>query len=130
MRQFNRAALDGAAQRWLRPDWRRFFRPGSQHDSLYQYYERIERKYDPGQPRVPAGVREGGQWTSGGGGDASASTLRSGSGDQSSRPQLQRRETTGSGAGARNGTKIAGRISPALEAECLELQQKTLSFAI
>jgi hypothetical protein len=65
MTQFRRAALDHAARRWLRPDWRRFFRPGSQNDPLYQYYERIERKYDPNQPRVPAGTSEGGQWTSG-----------------------------------------------------------------
>lgn len=26
-----------------------------------------ERRYDPDQPRVPAGHRDGGQWTSGGG---------------------------------------------------------------
>jgi hypothetical protein len=57
-------ALDEQARRWLRPDWRRFFRPGSQNDPLYRYYERIERKYNPQQPRVPAGQREGGQWTS------------------------------------------------------------------
>jgi len=28
----------------------------------------LRAKYDPSQPRVPAGVREGGQWTDGGGG--------------------------------------------------------------
>ncbi len=28
----------------------------------------LRAKYDPNQPRVPAGVREGGQWTDGGGG--------------------------------------------------------------
>jgi hypothetical protein len=28
----------------------------------------LERRYSPSQPRVPAGSREGGRWTSGGGG--------------------------------------------------------------
>ena len=33
-------------------------------------------KYDPNQPRVPAGDSAGGQWTSGGGGDASREKLQ------------------------------------------------------
>gem|GEM_PF-1250735 len=37
---------------------------------------RFQQKYSPDQPRVPAGSREGGQWTGGGGGGA-----QSGSGD-------------------------------------------------
>src|SRR6185437_5598115 len=32
---------------------------------------RLSRKYSPDQPRVPAGSREGGQWTSGGAGTLS-----------------------------------------------------------
>jgi hypothetical protein len=43
----------------LRFDWER---------TIGRYYK---RKYRPDQPRVPAGVREGGQWTYDGGGDAS-----------------------------------------------------------
>ena len=35
--------------------------PGSE---LAKLSEEIERKYRPDQPRMPAGVREGGQWTS------------------------------------------------------------------
>jgi len=56
----------------------------------------LEQKYSPNQPRVPAGSREGGQWTSGGG-RGSDSSLEQGSPlatahDQASRsdlPQLQ-----------------------------------------
>jgi len=48
------------AHRFLRPDWRRYVQPGSE---LAKLSEQIERKYRPDQPRVPAGVREGGQWT-------------------------------------------------------------------
>ncbi|CAJ0851850.1 hypothetical protein AMST5_00479 [freshwater sediment metagenome] len=35
----------------------------------------FERRYSPGQPRVPAGSAEGGQWTSGGGGGSSGAGL-------------------------------------------------------
>jgi hypothetical protein len=48
------------AHRFLRPDWQRYVQPGSE---LAKLSEQIERKYRPDQPRVPAGVREGGQWT-------------------------------------------------------------------
>jgi hypothetical protein len=124
MAQISQTALDGEARRWLRPDWRRFFRPASQNDPLYQYYERIERKYDPAQPRVPAGVAEGGQWTSGSGATASAATSSPGSASQSGRSERQRRETTGSETSAQNGTQVAGRISPTREAECNEQYRK------
>ena len=68
------AALDYERKRWLRhdaprfirPDWRRFVTPGSELAALY---EEIERKYRPDQPRLPAGVPEGGQWTSDDGGE-------------------------------------------------------------
>jgi hypothetical protein len=55
------------AHRYIRPDWRRYVRPG--HEDQVPF-ARFERKYNPGQPRVPAGAREGGQWT---GGDGSTS---------------------------------------------------------
>ena len=54
------------AHRFIRPDWRRFVRPGFEDDHPFALYE---RKYSPDQPRVPAGSREGGQWTSEGGGE-------------------------------------------------------------
>jgi hypothetical protein len=53
------AALAHARKRWLRADahrfirsdWRRFVKPGSE---LAAFYDRVERKYRPDQPRVPA----------------------------------------------------------------------------
>ena len=54
------------AHRFIRPDWRRFVRPGFEDDHPFALYE---RKYSQDQPRVPAGSREGGQWTDGEGGD-------------------------------------------------------------
>jgi len=62
------------AHRFLRPDWRRYVQPGSELQALY---DEIERKYRPDQPRVPAGVSEGGRWTADGGG-AEGSPARSG----------------------------------------------------
>lgn len=47
------------AHRFLRPDWRRYVQSGSE---LAAYYESIEQKYRPDQPRVPAGNPDGGQW--------------------------------------------------------------------
>lgn len=43
------------AQRWLRHDAHRFMPPG----------QSAERKFNPEQPRVPAGNSEGGQWSNG-----------------------------------------------------------------
>jgi hypothetical protein len=51
------------AHRFVRPDWRRYVRPGFERDHPFALYE---RKYDPNQPRVPAGDPAGGQWTSDG----------------------------------------------------------------
>ena len=53
------------AQRFVRSDWRRYVALASPLGALYESYE---RKYSPDQPRVPAGQREGGQWTSDGSG--------------------------------------------------------------
>src|ERR1044072_7048992 len=60
MHQINPEYRDCQAWRFTRPDWRRYVHPGSE---LAAFYERLERKYRPHQPRVPAGVREGGRWT-------------------------------------------------------------------
>ena len=46
---------------FIRPDWRRFVKPGYADQFPFSRYE---RKYSPHQPRVPAGMSEGGQWTS------------------------------------------------------------------
>jgi hypothetical protein len=58
-------AIEYQIRRFLRPDWRRFWKPGHENDPLYKLYESAERKFDPEQPRVPRGQSEGGQWTSG-----------------------------------------------------------------
>jgi hypothetical protein len=75
------------AYRFIRPDWRRYVTPGS---DLWAHYERYECKYSPEQPRVPAGSREGGQWTDDGGGDA-------GSGGGPSSGGTESQPTAGSG---------------------------------
>ena len=67
MTQIRQEAIDHKLRHHLRPDWRRFWKPGHENDPLYQQCKRIERKYSLDQPRVPAGSREGGQWTSGSG---------------------------------------------------------------
>ncbi len=65
------------AHLWIRPDAHRFMRPGSPRwygrDAVRYFWpeaaagtEPAERKYDPNQPRVPAGNPEGGQWTESG----------------------------------------------------------------
>lgn len=53
------------AHRWVRPDAARFLLPNA---DLASAYPALDRKYDPNQPRVPAGNSDGGQWTDGGGG--------------------------------------------------------------
>ena len=67
------AAREHELRRWMRPDahrfisptWRRVVQPGSEAAAIFGLYE---AKYRPDQPRVPKGVREGGQWTDDGGG--------------------------------------------------------------
>jgi hypothetical protein len=111
MATIKQAVLDYELKRWMRPDahrflhpdWRRFWNAGHEDDPVYRFYESIERKFSPSQPRVPAGVPEGGQWTSeGGDGDSS-------NGRASENP------TVGNG---KPKTKIAARVSPEREAEC------------
>lgn len=55
------------AHRWVRPDARRFISPGS---DLAAAFPALARKYNPNQPRVPAGSPDGGQWSDGSGGAA------------------------------------------------------------
>jgi hypothetical protein len=51
------------AHRYLRADWRRYLHSGQKDDSLFKYFEQVEFKYSPDQPRVPRGRSNGGQWT-------------------------------------------------------------------
>jgi hypothetical protein len=51
------------ANRFLHPDWRRFWQPGHESDPFYRFFERLERRDWHTQPRVPAGEPTGGQWT-------------------------------------------------------------------
>lgn len=67
-RQLERWARPNA-HLFVRPDWRRFV-PCDQDDHPFALYE---NKYRPNQPRVPAGSREGGQWTADGAGGGSRS---------------------------------------------------------
>ncbi|MCE3256966.1 MAG: hypothetical protein K0Q64_1049 [Nitrobacter vulgaris] len=53
------------AYRWIRPDAARFLVPGTDPREVYPA---LQRKFNPDQPRVPAGNPDGGQWTDGGGG--------------------------------------------------------------
>ncbi len=50
------------AHRWLRPDAARFLVPGTDPASVFPA---LQRKFNPDQPRVPAGNPDGGQWTGG-----------------------------------------------------------------
>ncbi|OPH83518.1 hypothetical protein [Nitrobacter vulgaris] len=63
----NHAGIFEAAQcaRWIRPDAARFLAPGIDPRDVYPA---LQRKFNPDQPRVPAGNPDGGQWTDGGGG--------------------------------------------------------------
>lgn len=58
------------AERWIRPDIARFLAPGSRPADVVPA---LNYKYNPNQPRVPAGNPDGGQWTYGGGGRSSSS---------------------------------------------------------
>ncbi|MFC0241262.1 hypothetical protein [Rhodopseudomonas telluris] len=53
--------------RWVRPDAARFLAPGS---NVLDAFPPLAFKYNPNQPRVPAGYPDGGQWTNGRGGSA------------------------------------------------------------
>ncbi len=52
------------AQRFLRPDWKRYGQPGFDPPFVHALLEG-KANFNPGQPRVPAGNPDGGQWTRG-----------------------------------------------------------------
>ena len=60
MSRIDAAWLEHQQRRWRRHDAHRWLRPDYQR---YQASQPDERKYSPGQPRVPAGHPGGGQWT-------------------------------------------------------------------
>jgi hypothetical protein len=84
------------AQNFVRPDWRRHVKPGSEAAAVFEIYE---RKYRADQVRVPRGSREGGQWTDEGG---------------------------GGGSEERSPVQTAGRISPARAEECEFMHRQDL----
>jgi hypothetical protein len=128
MAQLRTEYLERALTRWARPDARNFVRPDWRHSvkpesdaaSVFDIYQ---RKYRLDQPRVPAGSRQGGQWTDEGG--------------RSAKPTPS---DTSSASGGRNdprvlsdaipdnyykpGAQLAARISKAREAECEEQYRK------
>jgi hypothetical protein len=120
MAQIRQVYLDHELRRWMRPDWRRFWKPGHENDPFYKEYERIERKFSPDQPRVPAGAREGGQWTSGSNSQGQTTN------DVSSR-RLGEPSTVLDKRVSAPKIRLAARISPAREEEC-ELQLRRDKF--
>ena len=105
-------AIDYQIKRFLRPDWRRFWKPGHENDPLYKLYESAERKFDPNQPRVPRGEPGGGQWTS-----------RDGSSDQiATRAAADNNDQEGSDASTTDTTdnQLGGLKTADRAAVCLE----------
>ena len=78
------------ANRFLRPDWRRVWRPGYENDPFYRFFERLERRYRPDQLRDDQGrfAFEGG------------------------------RGTSANRTGSRQQDKVAQSISPSLRIDC------------
>jgi hypothetical protein len=103
MTEFKNAEMEQQRRRWMRPnahlfirpDWRRYVRPGFEHDFAFELYE---RKFSPDQPRVPAGSSDGGQWTSESGGTG---------GEPS--PGSTTEPTAGSG---RNDSRVLSDVTP------------------
>jgi hypothetical protein len=59
--------LRPGSDRWARPDAARFLLPGT---DVVKAFPALARKYNPDQPRVPAGSSDGGQWMDGNAGGA------------------------------------------------------------
>lgn len=70
MAQFKAAWLNHQRGRFMRPDAQRYIEPDVDRWSPRKLGQDEEKcasnlKFDPDQPRVPAGTEDGGQWTSG-----------------------------------------------------------------
>lgn len=61
MSYVNEHWVEHQRRRWMRPDAKRWLQPNRR---LWIRPEAIDLKYNPDQPRVPAGNPDGGQWTS------------------------------------------------------------------
>ncbi|WP_148287857.1 hypothetical protein [Rhodopseudomonas sp. B29] len=70
------AGLQPNAGRWIRQDAARFLKPGTDPADVFPA---LDRKFNPNQPRIPAGQFGGGRWTDGSepGADGSAEALTS-----------------------------------------------------
>lgn len=94
MAQFKTEYAERELKRWARPDarnfvqpdWRHYVKPESDAAAVFDIYE---RKYRPDQARVPAGSREGGQWT-GEGGDGGGGADSGGAGSSAEAPPKKR----------------------------------------
>ncbi len=62
------------AARWIRADVARYLAPGTNPADVFLA---LDRKFNPNQPRIPAGQAGGGRWTDGsyGGGDTTGEAL-------------------------------------------------------
>jgi hypothetical protein len=103
MAQLRQECLDHQLRYWMRPDWRRYWKPGHENDPLHKEFERVERKYRPDQLRVPRGSEGGGRWADEGAGGGRG-TVSGAKPANVAKPKQQ----------------IAARISPQREAECEE----------
>lgn len=99
MAQIRQEYLDEQTRRWMRPHWRKWWKPGHGNDPLYKELERVERKYRPDQLRVPRGSEGAGRWAYEG------------------RPG---RSGPGSHSKPASKIRIAARISPQRRAQCEE----------
>ena len=114
------------AYKFIRPDWRRHVKPGSELAAIYEIYE---RKYRPDQARVPSGSRDGGQWTDEGGGAGGGSSKPSNgepsTGNGRNDPRVLSDATPDNYH--KPGVQVAARISQARAEEC-ELQRRKDEF--
>ncbi|MBS0249345.1 MAG: hypothetical protein JSR61_22265 [Proteobacteria bacterium] len=110
------------AHRFLRPDWRRHVREDSELAPVLALYE---QKYRPDQPRVPAGSREGGQWSAEGGGSTPRSAANK---PPTASPGITDRRVVSDAQPTyyKPGAKIAARISQSRQEECEIMHRQDL----
>lgn len=127
------AFVERDLSRWMRPDAHRFVRPDwqqhVQEDSeLAAVLGLYEQKYRPDQPRVPAGSREGGQWTyEGGASPVSAAANKPSIGAPGITDRRVLSDAGPEPSYIKPGAKIAARISQSREEEC-EMQYRKDTF--
>jgi hypothetical protein len=114
--------------RWIRPDVARYLLPGTNPADVFAA---LDRKYNPNQPRVPAGQTGGGRWTDGG---AIGSSILVGRNDHriisdADPPVVAAGQQFAQAGGRRSGTvvRINGRtfeLTPGQEAELQAVQAR------